>query len=102
MAEFAWSGWALSYQAAHLNDKEADENEKELRSHGDDPFEDHSRPNNRKRVQQLQWPLFPTPTLASLQISGYEMYNNSLVRSHKPFLLLIVSYYYCTSFNQLD
>ncbi len=84
MAEFAWSGWALSFQAAHAKDNESEGNERELRRHDEaDPFEDHRRPDNRKKVQELKWPLFPTPTLSSLQVSAYEMYNNSLVRKAK-------------------
>ena len=84
MAEWAWGGWALSFQAANAQDEESETNQRELRQHEADPLDGYKLPDNVKRLQQMEWPLFPTPTLASLQVSGYEMYNNSLVSTRNP------------------
>ena len=50
-----------------------------------------SSPSGSTRVE---WPLFPTPTISLLQVSGYEVYNGTPVSIKQSLYIFITSLQY--------
>lgn len=42
------------------------------------PLQSSSSPGAEKNMKRFEWPLFPTPSVNILQVTGYEIYNNSV------------------------
>ena len=74
MAAFVGSDQAL--KSGGSQERFVNQQEEESKSA---PLQSSSSPGAEKNMKRFEWPLFPTPSINILQVTGYEVYNNSVV-----------------------
>ena len=70
----AGTNWTLGGWGAHPSPRQEPQQQRPVETRQQQPI------NPRQLTAKLEWPLFSTPTISMLQVSGYEIYNSTPVR----------------------